>query len=153
MENDAELWADQRSSLLAGSEVSSIKPNSFLPYDSSLGSEHRLEIAKQWLAKHDFVATYITTLDAVGHRNGPDSDEMNAALRKLDTLLGHLLEGLDPEVNVLIVGDHGMAQVEQRVLLDDLLPEWQERLLWADFGPVTSILPKEGGAAVLIIYL
>lgn len=135
-----------------GAEVSSIKPNSFLAYDGSLGNERRLEIARQWLAKHDLVAAYIATLDTVGHRSGPDSDEMDTELQRLDALIGRFLAALDPEINVLIVGDHGMVQVKQRILLDDLLPEWRERLLWADFGPVTSILPKDGGM-LPIVYL
>ncbi|MBU23393.1 MAG: hypothetical protein CL476_09870 [Acidobacteria bacterium] len=52
------------------------------------------------------------TLDYVGHRWGPDSEELGSALRALDAELGRIVRALETaagpeEIVVVIVSDHG----------------------------------------------
>jgi predicted AlkP superfamily pyrophosphatase or phosphodiesterase len=127
-----------------GSEASGIEPNEFVTYDGDLDNHKRLKLVEAWLSKHDFVATYISSLDKTGHKHGPDSIEMNKELTKVDALVGGLLGRIPLDTNVIIVSDHGMAQVKHRLLIDDVLPDWQRQLKWVDYGPVASLIPQEG---------
>lgn len=75
-----------------------------------------------------FIAAYVPVIDVDGHRYGPNSTEVNATLRKVDTMFGNLLLGLQQRnltsiVNVVVVSDHGMAttSTDRLIQLDDLL--------------------------------
>ena len=127
-----------------GSEASGIEPNEFVVYDGSLDNCKRLEWVEAWLPRHDFVATYISSLDKIGHQHGPNSTEMNSELAKVDALVGGLLDRIPLDTNVIIVSDHGMAQVKHRLLIEDVLPDWKRQLKWVDYGPVASVIPQEG---------
>ena len=127
-----------------GSEASGIEPNEFVVYDGNLDIRKRLELVETWLPRHDLVATYISSLDKIGHEHGPDSVEMNKGLSEVDALVGELLDRIPLDTNVIVVSDHGMAQVKHRVLIDDVLPNWKKQLKWVDFGPVASLIPQVG---------
>jgi predicted AlkP superfamily pyrophosphatase or phosphodiesterase len=62
----------------------------------------------------DLLAISLSTLDAVGHRWGPDSRELHDHILRLDQMLGRLLDSLDVRVGkgryvVALTGDHGMS--------------------------------------------
>ncbi|KAL8933305.1 MAG: hypothetical protein Q9216_006431 [Gyalolechia sp. 2 TL-2023] len=76
--------------------------------------------------KPQFIAAYVPVIDINGHRYGPNSTEVNATLREVDTIFGHLLKGLQQRhlteiVNVVVVSDHSMAttSTERLIQLDD----------------------------------
>jgi predicted AlkP superfamily pyrophosphatase or phosphodiesterase len=61
-------------------------------------------------------------VDTAGHRHGIDSAEMREAVFQLDATIGSLMRGLEsvrPEVNVVIVSDHGLAVLDRLVDLTD----------------------------------
>ncbi|HAK55651.1 MAG TPA: hypothetical protein DCP38_09245 [Acidobacteria bacterium] len=63
-------------------------------------------------ATPDLILANFKTLDYVGHRWGPDSEELRSALRTLDAELGRILAALEAvagpeEVVVVVVSDHG----------------------------------------------
>jgi ectonucleotide pyrophosphatase/phosphodiesterase family protein 4 len=62
-----------------------------------------------------FHALYFEEPDAAGHANGPHSKEVDAAVRRVDKVLGRLREKTGEAAwnatNVVIVADHGMATV------------------------------------------
>jgi arylsulfatase A-like enzyme len=65
-------------------------------------------------ARTDLLAISLSTLDAVGHRYGPDSRELHDHILRLDAMLGRLLDSLDARVGkgryvVALTGDHGMS--------------------------------------------
>ena len=72
-------------------------------------------------------------VDGVGHDFGPDAEEIISAIQQADSLIGYLTQqiealGLEDQVNLIIVADHGMAQnsrdkiiyVDDYINVDDL---------------------------------
>jgi predicted AlkP superfamily pyrophosphatase or phosphodiesterase len=67
----------------------------------------------------DVVYVYNEAVDAEGHANGPDSDEVYAAVRGVDAALGKFLEDLEAEgllanTDIVIVSDHGMTSLADK---------------------------------------
>ena len=65
-------------------------------------------------SRTDLLAISLSTLDAIGHRWGPDSRELHDHILRLDQMLGRLLDSLDSRVGkgryvVALTGDHGMT--------------------------------------------
>ncbi|MGE5603990.1 MAG: alkaline phosphatase family protein, partial [Nitrososphaerales archaeon] len=61
---------------------------------------------------------HIGDLDRTGHHYGPWSAERKSALRRVDRVLSQIIahaQACARQVDVLILGDHGMAQVERTV--------------------------------------
>lgn len=97
-----------------------------------------------------FLSTYFSTTDDVGHEFGPDAAETKYAVLEVDVYIERLMAGLkargiDKKVNVIIVSDHGMANVYPKnvTLLDDYINfDDTERILWT--GEIQQIFPKPG---------
>lgn len=139
-----------------GSEapVAGESPTYWYPYDDTVAYEDRVDQALEWLDLPDaerpsLVALYFDEPNSVGHQYGPESEQAFAAVRRVDTILGRLFDGLEQRrrlvsTNIVVVSDHGMVQNDpQRVIvLDDhvdLLPgEVFEQ------GAVLQIFPQEG---------
>jgi len=67
----------------------------------------------------------VQSADDIGHRFGPDSDEMKTCLKRIDKALGKLYEkmeksGMLDNTTLIIVADHGMTEVSSTVDLDAL---------------------------------
>ena len=65
-------------------------------------------------SRTDLLAVSFSTLDAIGHRYGPDSKELHDHILRLDALIGAFLDSLDARVGkgryvVALTGDHGMS--------------------------------------------
>jgi predicted AlkP superfamily pyrophosphatase or phosphodiesterase len=65
-------------------------------------------------SRTDLMAISLSTLDAIGHRWGPDSRELHDHILRLDQMVGRLLDSLDTRVGkgryvVALTGDHGMT--------------------------------------------
>ena len=63
---------------------------------------------------HDLVLIYISAPDHFGHKYGPQSEELNQALRQMDQDLKDFTEKFQqfiPESNFVFLGDHGMTPV------------------------------------------
>lgn len=118
----------------AGVAVGGIRPTYSIPYPgmSAYKAEpfsRRIERVVGWLKlpaeqRPAVIAFYVEETDSVGHASGPDSPEMAAAVNKVDSELGALLDRLRAEgiaVNVVVVSDHGMTGVspERVIYLDD----------------------------------
>ncbi len=88
--------------------------------------EERMDRAAAWLAEHDraLVYTYLSELDAAGHRFGVDSDEWRLTLSTVDRLARRLAEQLPPRSALYITADHGMIDVtpENRIDFDE---DWE----------------------------
>jgi hypothetical protein len=61
---------------------------------------------------------YEPRLDQAGHKYGVDSDQWLVALAQVDDTLERLRAGLDDEVRLLITGDHGGLDPDDRVDID-----------------------------------
>lgn len=80
--------------------------------------KERIDTVIKWLTTGDpptFVAIYFLQPDTFGHEHGPDSPEIEAAIRHYDkNITGYLLDQLRrvdllDEVNIIVTSDHGMT--------------------------------------------
>lgn len=117
----------------AGSEavIGGVRPSFWKAFDYSTPFARRLDEVSDWLRKPAaerpaIVAFYLEEVNGAGHRFGPDSPEVAAAVRKVDNHLAEMrarLRELGLTPNFVVVSDHGMTAtaLERVVVLDDIL--------------------------------
>lgn len=120
----------------AEAEIAGEKPTYAQAYDESVSNDRRIEGVLEWLHLDDahrphFVTLYFSLVDDAGHALGPESPRMAEAVGEADRLLGRILDGVAAlpdgrRVYVVVVSDHGMAEVSSRQALDPTaLPDVQ----------------------------
>ncbi|MGN6738646.1 alkaline phosphatase family protein [Dyella sp.] len=131
-------------------------PDHWRPYDGQVTPDQRVDQLLAWLdlppdQRPSFLTLYFDAVDHAGHEFGPDSPQVNQALRETDEALGRLVAGLKQRglfdrMNIIVLADHGMATVPvgHTIALDDLLPLDQVDLVTA--GVLAGIDPKPGHA-------
>lgn len=144
-----------------GSEapVGGISPTEWQEFDAAVSYEERVQRVLDWLALPPgrapvFSTLYLDRVDAIGHRYGPVSAEVDSAIAEADRAVGRLLDGIDQlglrgQVNLMVVSDHGMAAIgpDRVIYLDDYLDEaWAEII---DLNPVAAIRPAAGREAAV----
>ena len=127
------------------------RPTYWMEYDSSLPHRARIDSAMAAITRSPrpaLVTIYFSAVDSRGHEFGPDAPETREALREIDGQIGNLMvrlrqEGLEDEVNIVVVGDHGMAATssEQVMLVDDYID--LEEVYITDLGPIGLINVKD----------
>jgi predicted AlkP superfamily pyrophosphatase or phosphodiesterase len=137
-----------------GSEaaIEGVYPSFWKPYNYSIPFEQRLNDVIQWMRlpapqRPAVIAFYLEETNSVGHKFGPDSKEIAAAVKLLDAHVGAMLARFRDEripVNVVIVSDHGMTAIspERVVLLDDYLDLSSIQIEF--YGSVVGLRPLEG---------
>lgn len=139
-----------------GSEaaVQGVRPTYWRKYDSNMSFEARVEQVLEWLdlpaeQRPRLLTLYIDEPNTAGHRFGPQSRQVTAAVEEVDQVLGLLLSGLADRnlqgaVNLVIVSDHGMAQMDESrvIFLDDFIDLDNCRVLQE--GAVLQLIPKPG---------
>ena len=118
-----------------GSEaaIQGVRPSQWRVYDPKVPLANRVDDVLGWLGQSDpdaprLVTLYMEQVDKAGHHDGPDSPEYAAAIEAVDTAIGQLLDGLkarglDASTNLIVVSDHGMAQVPdgQTIAVEDMV--------------------------------
>ncbi len=106
-----------------GSEVKDkgVGPTYVMPYNHVEPHKNKTDTVIQWLSKTPkarphFICLYFHDTDTYGHKFGPNSVEIDSAIMKMDTVIGDLTAGLKKinmldSVNIIVVSDHGMAEV------------------------------------------
>lgn len=100
-------------------EIQGIRPASYVSYNTTATHQDRVRQVVEWFKLPDerrphLIMLYFSDVDHAGHDFGPESPEVAAAVRAVDTTLGMLLQelrALRPQVNVMVVSDHGMDTV------------------------------------------
>ncbi len=134
--NGEPVWvAAERAGMMAaayyfvGTEapVDGVSPSHWRAFDASISGEARIAQALAWLAlpepdRPQLITLYFEQVDDASHRFGPGSPESIAAIAKVDSWIGELLDGigtdsLGQQVNVVVVSDHGQLR-----FLDDEPP-------------------------------
>jgi predicted AlkP superfamily pyrophosphatase or phosphodiesterase len=120
-------------------------------YDGSVPHAQRVDRVLDLLdlpaAERPAIATiYFSDVDDAAHRYGPDSEETDAAVARVDAALGRLIVGLEERqlwgrVHVMAVSDHGMIRVppDQVIVLDDLIDLAVAQV--TDWAPVLAVWP------------
>jgi len=143
-----------------GSEVElrGLRPTFWKPYDYSVPFEQRLEELIDWLKlpvrqRPAVITFYLEETNSVGHASGPESPELAAAVKLLDTRVGAILARAAAEnitLNVVVVSDHGMTSLssERVVILDDYL---DLSTVQVDFeGSAAGLRPLDGDVDALM---
>lgn len=123
------LWvlAEQRGMVAAsfywvGSEadVRGVRPTHWRLFDGNVPDSDRADQVLAWLAepvrtRPHMITFYFEDTDQVGHNHAPESAEMTATVRSIDSAIGRLLDGIaalphGDQVYVVVVSDHGMAE-------------------------------------------
>jgi alkaline phosphatase D len=94
-------------------------PDSYRKYDYRVTHEEKLQTVVDWVKQgYGLTVAYFSDVDSAGHAHGPDSEEVRAAMEKtcktVEQLVAFALMAR-PDLNVLIVSDHGMSAVEKVV--------------------------------------
>lgn len=139
-----------------GSEVAidNIKPSYWKPFNQSKDYGERVDEVLQWFAlpiqdRPRLVTLYFSAVDSAAHTFGVGSMEELAAIKKVDSHIGDLVAGLKTlglyeDINLVIVADHGMANLsDDRIInLDNwvdlspfIIPDWSsnEDAVYAPF--------------------
>lgn len=142
-----------------GSEamIGGIHPHWYYPFDVTTSRAARVTRVLDWLAMPDtaapkLIAVYFSDVDTDGHNHGPDAPETDAAIARVDSAVGAIIDGIDRlgatgRVNVVVVADHGMATTSaaQTIALDEYVS--LDSLEIGDWSPVATIIPKPGREA------
>jgi len=140
-------------------EIKNIMPAYWVVYDGNVPNEERVEKVLQYLDKPakerpSFYTIYFSDPDDSGHLGGPNSSSINVAIQECDARIGQLIAGLEQrnlfdKVNIIILSDHGMAQLSQDrlIFLDDYIDPTNLKIpnmspildIWCDESEVDSI--------------
>ncbi|MEM1056178.1 MAG: ectonucleotide pyrophosphatase/phosphodiesterase [Bacteroidota bacterium] len=154
------IWATaERQGLRVGTVFwpgsQAIRPGRWLAYDAAMPYEARVDTALAWLdlprsERPHFVTLYFEAVDSAGHRHGPDTPEVAAAIERVDDALARLVAGLEARgllatTDLVVVSDHGMTSLsrDRLVYLDDAvdLDTEADEVLWST---PTHIWPAKG---------
>jgi predicted AlkP superfamily pyrophosphatase or phosphodiesterase len=128
--------------------IGGIRPTYWKPYVHQTPHEERIAQVLAWFdlpseERPSIITLYFSDTDDAGHRFGPDAPELKAAIQKVDSSVGRLLDGLAArglrdKVNILVVSDHGMSAVDTSriVYWDDALDASTVRSI--EEGPVLT---------------
>jgi predicted AlkP superfamily pyrophosphatase or phosphodiesterase len=109
-------------------------PDQWKPFDGAVTADARVDQILAWLnvpadKRPTFLTLYFDAVDHAGHRYGPDSPQVNDALRNTDAALARLVRGLKQDglfnkMNIIVLADHGMASVppDHKVMIETLAP-------------------------------
>jgi predicted AlkP superfamily pyrophosphatase or phosphodiesterase len=126
-----------------GSEapIQGIQPTYWKRYDEKIPMGARGDTVIAWLSlpaerRPHLILLYHHEPDGVGHKYGPESDEVKATIESLDRELGVLFTKINQlsiasEINVIVTSDHGMQSTspERSVLLTDYIhQDWFVRV-------------------------
>ena len=123
-------------------------PTYFKYYQHNLAHEKRIQGVIDWLQlpeeeRPHLVFLYFSDTDSQGHRFGPDSDELNEAVKLLDKRLGQLRQRLAEikmldRLNIILLSDHGMTNVyPEKIIKLYEIPDLEEYKM-TGYGPLVQ---------------
>jgi len=141
----------------AEAEIAGVRPDRWRVFDQSMPSLARAEQVLAWLSEPPATRPHLVTLyfditDTAAHYYGPHSEQARQALREADAAFGHLLQGLEEQgllgrINIIVVSDHGMAEVPaaQVMAVEDIVDPARAKVV--SVGQVLGIAPLPGHEA------
>jgi len=103
--------------------IQNTRPSYWYPYNSKTTLDEKIRQVDAWLhlppaERPHLILLYMPEVDHQGHVHGPEAPETRAAVKEVDAALGRLFEQVRATglpVNIIIVSDHGMAQVTREI--------------------------------------
>lgn len=135
-------------------EIAGVRPHYWKRFNSRVPNPDRVRQVLDWLTLPEstptFVTLYMSDVDGAGHDSGPANPAIAAAILRVDSAMGLLLDGiaqrgLSDRVNVIVVSDHGMSKTsaDSVMALDDFMA--LDLLARTTGGnPVYGLWPKPG---------
>jgi predicted AlkP superfamily pyrophosphatase or phosphodiesterase len=131
-------------------------PRYWMPFDDTVPDEKKARQILAWLSGPEprprLVTAWFHGVDAVAHRSGVATPLVRRTLQEQDAVLGMLVAGLDASgafayTTLLIVSDHGMAPVRNRVdLAAALRSAGVKGQVYGGGGMATVSFEKDGRA-------
>ena len=140
----------------AEADIHGRHPDEWMPYDGKVTPDQRVDQVLAWLdhpaaQRPAFLTLYFDAVDHAGHAYGPDSPQLNDALRETDAAMARLVQGLRQrglfdKINLIVLADHGMASAPEQnnVMIDRLIP--QDQLQTVSMGILAGFNPEDGSA-------
>jgi len=144
-------------------QIKRVRPTYYKLYDASVPNAARVRQVLLWLSlpsaqAPSLVTLYFNDVDDAGHRFGPTAPETDSAIARVDSAIGALMNGLEQrglagKVNLIVVSDHGMAEVapDHVINLEQLIDTAAVSLV--DQGSILSLSPKAGRGDEIIARL
>ena len=140
-------------------EIGGRRATYWKPFDYRIPFAQRVDEVVGWLSRPAgerpaLVAFYLEETNGAGHRFGPDSPELAAAVALLDGHVGTLLarvRALGREPEVVVVSDHGMTatHLDRTLALEDYLDLATVHV--DSDGSVVTLRPREGADLAAIL--
>ncbi len=139
-----------------GSEapIGGVLPTYSTRFDPAVPNSSRVRQVLDWLSLPPAEAPALVTLyfgdvDKAGHAYGPEASQTDSAIARVDSAIGALVSGLEERgllgrVNLIVVSDHGMAEVsrDRQIYLDDYVD--MSTLEVIDWRAMVTIRPRPG---------
>ena len=130
-------------------------PSDWQAFSMQVSNAQRVNAVLDWLRRPAgirpaFATLYFDTVDTAGHDDGPEGQEIDAAIREIDGRIADLIAGMNAlgqRANFVIVSDHGMAPTssERVVAVDELDNPDSFRMI--ESGAYATFEPVEGREA------
>ena len=137
-----------------GSEVAihGVRPGDWWRFDQNVTGAQRVRGVLDWMrrpaaSRPRFVTLYFDEVDTAGHRFGPDSAEVRAAVADVDARMGELVGGLaalHQPANIVVVSDHGMAPSDPLKVVDLATLIDLSSIIAVETGQYAAIEPAAG---------
>jgi predicted AlkP superfamily pyrophosphatase or phosphodiesterase len=139
-----------------GSDVAidGVRPTYYKVFNPKVPDGDRVRQVLDWLSlpaerAPQLITLYLGDVDEAGHQFGPRAPETDSAIARVDSAVGAVMTGVEQrglagKVNLIIVSDHGMAEVqpEHFIYLDDLVDT--ANVMVGELGAVVALSPRHG---------
>ncbi|TKD51260.1 alkaline phosphatase family protein [Sphingomonas baiyangensis] len=142
----------------SNTDVAGQRPSDWQQFAQALPEANRVDAIVDWLrrpaaTRPKLLTLYFDTVDTAGHRFGPQSAEVDAALAEADRQIGRLLAELaamGQPVNLIVTSDHGMAPVSAERVIDlNAAMGGEANIRLVEDGPYAAFHAQPGRAAAV----
>jgi predicted AlkP superfamily pyrophosphatase or phosphodiesterase len=125
-----------------------------MAFDDRFPNAARVDSVLKWLTlpgadAMSLVTLYYSDVDHAGHSSGPVSKDVDAAIARVDSMIGRLRDGiaargLSGRVNLIVVADHGMSAIaaDRVIFLDDYISLNDVEIV--EISSIGALIPKPG---------